>query len=371
MNLYCANPSAQFNRHQNEIEVAVQKVLRGNRYILGEEVEAFESEFAQFIGVRYAIGVANGTDALEIAMRALGIGVGDEVITVSHTAVATVASIEATGATAVLVDVDSGLYTLNPSLLEGARSSKSRAVIAVHLYGQAADLEAIGGFCKRNGLFLIEDVSQAHGARWMDRRLGSIGDIACFSCYPTKNLGAIGDAGIIVTNDHDLGVRAKMIREYGWRDRYISEIVGRNSRLDEVQAAILRIKLRHLDEDNNKRQELAGRYLASLQGINIQLPVASKFGDHIYHLFVICTSRRDELLRYLVSRHIYAGIHYPVPVHLQPAYKNRVITKSKMDVTEKLSLEVVSLPLYPEIGIQSIERVSKVLLEFFSENNDC
>lgn len=245
----CANPAAQFHSYQDEIEAAVLKVLRSNRYILGEEVEALEGGFADYIGAHSAIGVANGTDALEIAIRALDIGPGDEVITVSHTAVATVAAIEAAGAIPVLVDVDPIFYTLNPAQLQEVLTPKTRAVIAIHLYGQAADLDTIGKFCSENDLSLIEDASQAHGAKWKGKRLGSIGRIGCFSCYPTKNLGAIGDAGLVTTNDEKLAHKVRMLREYGWRERYVSDLVGRNSRLDELQAAILRIKLRHLDAD--------------------------------------------------------------------------------------------------------------------------
>ena len=225
--VFCANPAAQFHSYQDEIEAAVLKVLRSNRYILGAEVEALENEFADYIGAHSAIGVANGTDALEIAIRALDIGPGDEVITVSHTAVATVAAIEAAGAAPVLVDVDPTFYTLNSAQLQEVLTHKTKAVIAVHLYGQAADLDAIGQFCTENKLFLIEDVSQAHGAILKGERLGSIGHIACFSCYPTKNLGAIGDAGLITTHDAKLGNKVRMLREYGWQSRYISDIVGR------------------------------------------------------------------------------------------------------------------------------------------------
>lgn len=365
MSIFCANPAAQFQSYQNEIEDAVLRVLRKNRFILGDEVEAFEAEFAEFIGVQCAIGVGNGTDALEIAIRALGLGVGDEIITVSHTAVATVAAIEASGATAVLVDVDPNLYTLDASQLVKAKSPKTKAVIAVHLYGQAADLDAIGNFCASNNLFLIEDVSQAHGAKWKNRRLGSIGHIACFSCYPTKNLGAIGDAGIVVTNDKELGAITRMIREYGWRDRYLSEVVGRNSRLDELQAAILRIKLRNLDADNKKRQKLAKIYSLSLGIEAIQTPLTREHCDHVYHLYVIQTPERDQLMTYLKEHDVFAGIHYPIPVHLQQAYKSRIITKSNMVATEALSSRVLSLPIYPELGSDSVERVSGLIHDFF------
>ena len=365
--ILCANPAAQFHSYQDEIEAAVLKVLRSNRYILGEEVEALEREFADYIGVHSAIGVANGTDALEIAIRALDIGPGDEVITVSHTAVATVAAIEAAGATAVLVDVDPLYYTLNPEQLQEVVTPKTRAVIAVHIYGQAADLDAIGQFCAENKLFLIEDVSQAHGAKWKGKRLGSIGHIACFSCYPTKNLGAIGDAGLIATNDAKLGTKVRMLREYGWQHRYVSDLVGRNSRLDELQAAILRIKLRHLDKDNAKRQQIAAEYSKLLTGQAMQLPSTRNNAEPVFHLYVIRTIKRNELIEYLKTLDIQAGIHYPMPIHLQPAYKNRVRTAANMRVTEMLADEVLSLPMYPELMSQDVSTVIKAINSYITQ----
>ena len=363
--IHCANPSAQFHSYQDEIEGAVLRVLRSNRYILGEEVEALENEFAEYIGAHAAVGVANGTDALEIAVRALDIGPGDEVISISHTAVATVAAIEAAGATPVLVDVDPVFYTLNPAQLQEVLSPKTKAVIAVHLYGQAADLDAIGQFCTENKLYLIEDVSQAHGAKWKGKRLGSIGHIACFSCYPTKNLGAIGDAGLITTNDAKLGNKVRMLREYGWKNRYISDVVGRNSRLDELQAAILRIKLRHLDADNGRRQQLAARYSSELAGQALQLPQTRTNAEHVFHLYVIRTGHRQSLIEHLKRHDIQPGIHYPMPVHLQPAYYNRIRTAAGMSVTELLAAEVLSLPLYPECPATDIARVIDAVTSHF------
>ena len=361
--IICANPSAQFISYQDEIEAAVLKVLRSNRYILGLEVEALESEFADYIGVHSAIGVANGTDALEIAIRALDIGPGDEVITVSHTAVATVAAIEAAGAIPVLVDVDPIFYTLNPAQLQEVLTPKTKAVIAVHLYGQVADLDSIGQFCIENKLFLIEDASQAHGAKWKGRRVGSVGHIGCFSCYPTKNLGAIGDAGLITTNDVNLCNKVRMLREYGWRNRYVSDIVGRNSRLDELQAAILRIKLRHLDVDNGKRQQLAAQYSKQLTGKALQLPGIRENAVQVFHLYVIRTANRHKLIEHLEENDIQAGIHYPMPVHLQPAYKTRIRTAPNMCITEKLAEEVLSLPMYPELSSADVARVIETIKE--------
>jgi dTDP-4-amino-4,6-dideoxygalactose transaminase len=362
--ILCANPSAQFESYQTEIEEAVLAVIRGNRYVLGEEVALLEREFADYIGTTSAIGVANGTDAIELALRALGVGFGDEVITVSHTAVATIAAIEATGADAVLVDVESEYYTLNPEQLKEVFSGKTRAIIAVHLYGQSANLDAITDFCQKNKVFLIEDASQAHGAKYKSKRLGSIGDIGCFSCYPTKNLGAIGDAGLITTNDTDLATKVRMLREYGWNNR-ISEFAGRNSRLDEIQAAILRIKLKHLDSDNEKRRQLAQYYTANLPESQVSLPVVRANVESVFHLFVLQVKQRQELLKYLLSNGIQAGVHYPVPVHLQPAYKGRISIASDMSVTEGLTDRIISLPMYPELSMQDAEKITNTIKSFF------
>jgi dTDP-4-amino-4,6-dideoxygalactose transaminase len=359
--ILCANPLAQFEAHQKEIEAAIAGAIRGNRYILGPEVEAFEREFAEYIGVGYGIGVANGTDALEIALRGLGIGDGDEVITVSHTAVATVAAIESAGAVPVLVDVGPRYYTMDPAQLEEVVTERTRAVIAVHLYGQAADLDAIGGFCRKHDLILIEDVSQAHGARWRGKRLGSIGRVACYSCYPTKNLGAIGDGGIITTDDGELAKRIRMLREYGWEQRYISDIPGRNSRLDELQAAILRVKLRHLDADNERRRSLAAIYTDALRDSHLGLPETRTDAEHAFHLYVVKTSRRKEVIARLKDRDIHPGIHYPVPIHCQPAYRGRILTAASMRVTENLAGEVLSLPMYPELGNEDVGAVINAL----------
>jgi len=366
--ILCANPSAQFYSYQTEIEEAVLAVMRGNRYVLGDEVSLLEQEFADYIGTASAIGVANGTDAIELALRALDVGVGDEVITVSHTAVATVAAIEAAGAKPVLVDVDPLFYTLNPSQLEEVITPNTKAIIAVHLYGQAADMDSLVNFCKHHEIFLIEDAAQAHGAKYKGERLGSIGDIGCFSCYPTKNLGAIGDAGLITINNTDLAIKVKMLREYGWDDR-ISKYAGRNSRLDEIQAAILRIKLKYLDADNAKRVRLAEFYTEQLSDLPIQLPVTRLEAEHVFHLFVLQVEERQELIDYLKDEGIQAGVHYPVPVHLQPAYQDRFLSANDMGITEKLTKRIISLPIYPELSMSDAERIVRTLKHFFNIPN--
>lgn len=361
----CANPSIQFYSYQAEIEEAVLRVLRSNRYIHGPEVNALEQEFATYIGTKHAVGVANGTDALELALRALDLKPGDEVITVSHTAVATVSAIEAAGFVPILVDVEPEFFTLNPVQLTEVLSSRTRAVIAVHLYGQAADLDEIGAFCKQHNLVLIEDCSQAHGAKWHGKRVGSIGHIGCFSCYPTKNLGAVGDAGLVTTSDDNLNCKIRSLRQYGWQQPFISDIPGRNSRLDELQAAILRIKLRHLDNDNQKRRDLAAQYTSLLSDV-VRTPTNRPGAEHVFHLYVVRTYCRQELMAHMKLQEIYPGIHYPVPVHLQPAYRGRVRIADSIQVSELLAQEVLSLPLYPELGVDLVSRVAETLKKFLA-----
>lgn len=365
--ILCANPSAQFASYQAEIEDAVLSVIRGNSYILGKEVESLEKDFAAYIGTSNAVGVANGTDAIELALRALDVGSDDEVITVSHTAVATVAAIEASGAKAVLVDVDPITYTLNPLQLSEAYSEKTKAVIVVHLYGHSADIDAILKFCNTHKLFLIEDVSQAHGAKYKGARLGSYGDIGCFSCYPTKNLGAIGDAGLVVTNRPNLAKKLRMLREYGWNNR-VSEYAGRNSRLDELQAAILRIKLKYLDKDNKKRMDIASYYLHELSNLPLELPKIKFNVDHVFHLFVVQSDVRSQIIEYLRNYSIHAGIHYPVPIHLQPYYKDNIKTVNDMQITENLANNILSLPIYPQLENYQTEKIVRVLKKFFELN---
>jgi dTDP-4-amino-4,6-dideoxygalactose transaminase len=312
-------------------------------------LEALETEFAAYIGTRHAVGVANGTDAIELAVRALDLAPGDEVITVSHTAVATVAAIECAGAVPVLVDIDAEHFTIDPSLLEGALTDRTRAVVAVHIYGQAADLTALGAFCEKHNLYLIEDTAQAHGATYFGKRLGSIGHIGCFSFYPTKNLGALGDAGMVTTNSDVFSDRLQKLRQYGWRDRYISEFAGRNSRLDEIQAAVLRVKLPYLDADNLARQRIADIYDRHLHPAIVR-PLRRADAGHVFHLYVVRVKDREKIMQGLQAAGIFAGIHYPMPVHKQAAYAGRIRCGSSMAVSERVAGEILSLPLYPELG---------------------
>lgn len=362
--ILCGNPREQYLAHQSEIDAAIARVLAKGWYILGEEVRAFESEFAAYVGVRHGVGVGSGTDALHLALAACDIGAGDEVITVSHTAVATVAAIEMAGATPVLVDVEPAFFTLDPDKLEAVITPRTKAIIPVHLYGQPADLDRIVDVAGRNNLRVIEDCSQAHGAIYKGARVGSFGDIGCFSFYPTKNLGAIGDGGLLVTDDTALAERARLLREYGWAERYVSNISGWNSRLDELQAAILRVKLPHLDEDNAARARIAHRYADALSDCGMILPTKRAQSTHVFHLFVIRSERRDELQNFLAERGVGALVHYRVPVHWQPAYQERLPGCQNLKNTETISAEILSLPIYPELDDGQIDSVIAAVKSF-------
>ncbi len=364
--ILCANPKAQYLSYEKEINNALLEVLRSNRYVLSEQVKNLEDAFAKYIGVSHAIGVANGTDAIEIALRAMGIGHGDKVITVSHSAVATVAGIEATGASAVVVDIEEDFFTMDATLLEGAFSADVKAVVAVHIYGQPSNIKEIKKFCVEKNIFLIEDTAQAHGAKFHGACLGSIGDISSFSCYPTKNLGALGDGGLIVTNNDGFAERIRLIREFGWKDR-ISTIKGRNSRLDEIQAAVLNVKLPHLDADNQKRRNLATIY-DQLNCEEFITPTRRSNCEHVFHLYVCKTKRRNEMIKFLNERNIFPGIHYVQPIHLQPAYSTNIELGSGLAVTESICNEIISLPMYPELAEADAELVCLSIREFFQQS---
>jgi dTDP-4-amino-4,6-dideoxygalactose transaminase len=363
--ILCADPRAQYLAHKTEIDHAIARVLDGGRYILGEESRLFEREFAAYVGVGHAIGVGSGTEALHVALAALGVGSGDEVITVSHTAVATVAAIELAGATPVLVDIDPAYYTIDPERLELAITPRTKAIIAVHLYGQPADLGEIMAIARRHDIRVIEDCAQAHGARYGERVVGSLGDVACFSFYPTKNLGALGDGGLVATDDAELANRARLTREYGWKERYISQIAGWNSRLDELQAAVLRVKLRALDADNARRVALAKGYDQMLSDAGVELPVRRSGATHAFHLYVVRSPRRDALQEFLRSRDVGALVHYPVPIHLQPAYRDSLrIHEGALPETERAASQVLSLPMYPELTTDRQAHVAAAVKAF-------
>lgn len=360
-----ANPGASYQAQRAEIDAAVARVLERGRYILGEEVAAFEAEFAAYLGVNHAVGVANGTDAVELCLRACGIGPGQAVIAPSHTAVATIAAIERAGARPALVDIASFVdYTISPRRVDAIFTERRNfngcqpaAVIAVHLYGHPADMPAILEIARRYGLRVIEDCAQSHGARLDGKRTGTFGDLAAFSFYPTKNLGAFGDGGLVATSDLQLAARVRALREYGWQERRTSAFPGVNSRLDEIQAAILRVKLPRLDADNERSREIARRYTAALQPTGVVVPETLRKAEHVFHQYVIRTEDRDDLRRFLEQHHIGTAIHYPVPVHLQPAYRDRELKAGDCSQTETLCDEIVSLPIFPQLTDAQVDRV--------------
>jgi dTDP-4-amino-4,6-dideoxygalactose transaminase len=364
-----ANPKAGLDEKRDRIDSAIRRVLDSGWLILGKEVSSFENEFASWLGLAHTLGVASGTDAIELGLRTLGIGAGDEVITVSHTAVATVVAIEKTGASAVLVDIDPKTFTIDATKIEKRITSKTKVILPVHLYGQCADLSAILAIAKKYHLKVLEDCAQAHGATYHGKKAGTFGDIASYSFYPTKNLGALGDGGAIGTSDPSLFEKAKLIREYGWKDKYISSLCGMNSRLDELQAAVLRVKLDDLTRDNARRVVLAKRYNEAFANSSMILPVESSQGEHVYHLYVVRSKKRNELQTFLKSKQIVALIHYPTPIHLQPAYLGRLAGHDELPETERASKEVLSLPMYPELKTEEQDQVIAAILEF-EKNHD-
>lgn len=369
-----ANPGAAYQAAKEPLLNAVRDVLESGWYILGEQVELFEKRFAAWCGVAQGVGCASGTDAIELMLRALGAGPGQVVFTVSHTAVATVAAVERAGATAWLVDVDDASLTMSSvSLRQAVDECLSRrpdlepwAVLPVHVYGQPADMDALAAVATRHGLALLEDCAQSHGARYQARRTGGLGRAGAFSLYPTKNLGAFGDAGIVLTNDETLADAMRVVRQYGWRERYISAVPGINSRLDPLQAAMLMVRLESLEADNAARRRLAALYdellenipHAAERGLHIHHPEGDV--EHVYHQYVVRTDRRESLRRFLAEQGIGTAIHYPVPVHLQPAYadRNRMpVTGGSLPTTERAASEVLSLPMYPQLEEADVRAV--------------
>ncbi len=362
---------AGYRARRAEIDAAVSRVLASGWYILGAEVAAFEREFAEWLGIAGAVGVANGTDALALALRALDIGPGCSVVTVSHTAVATVAAIEMVGATPILVDIDPRTYCLDPDELAavvdrwrdgGDGVPPIRAVVPVHIYGHPADMTRILPIARGAGLRVVEDCAQAHGATLRGARVGTLGDAAAFSLYPTKNLGALGDGGAVVTGDPELRERIVALRQYGWRERYVSAIPGVNSRLDEVQAAILRVRLRDLDARNARRREIALRFDCALAGTGLAAPPVELDAVHVYHQYVLRTPGRNAFRAALAARGIDTAIHYPVPVHLQQAYAGRIpLGPAECARTAAAADEIVSLPMFPELTDAQVDRVCAAL----------
>jgi dTDP-4-amino-4,6-dideoxygalactose transaminase len=356
---------SQYAKLKPEVDAAIQAVCANASFILGRDVEEFEDEFAAFSESKYCVGVASGCDAILWALRASGIGPGDEVITATNSYIATALGITAAGATPVLVDCNEDDYLINVDEVEAAITPRTKSIMPVHLYGQAADIERIGQLALTYNLVVLEDAAQAHESSYQGRRCGSLGKAGCFSFFPGKNLGAYGDGGAVTTDDEQFAQRVRMLRNYGQSQKYHHDVAGWNSRLDTLQAAVLRIKLRYLSEWNKLRRIRAEQYRSELAGLPLVLPVENEGNYHVYHLFVVRTSQRDDLMRYLADREIFCGIHYPIPIHRQKAYADFNIPDERFPVANRLSSELLSLPIFPEITEDQVSFVCDNIRSYF------
>jgi len=360
---------AQYEIYKEEIDEAVSKVISNTAFVGGPFVKSFEENFATFCGTKFAIGVANGTCALFLALIALDIEPGDEIIVPTNTFIATAEAVTAVGAKPVFVDVEPLTYNIDPDEIKKSITKKSRAIIPVHLYGQPADMESIQEIADTHHLEVIEDAAQAHEAQYGNKRVGGFGRLACFSFYPGKNLGAYGDAGAVVTNDERLFRKIAMLRDHGRKTKYYYEMPGFNMRMDGIQGAILDVKLRHLPKWNKARQNIAARYSALLENTpEIKTPQIARDRTHVFHLYVVETDKRDELKQHLNGQGIGSGIHYPVPLHLQPAYQHFNYREGDMPVSEKASQRILSLPIYPELSEENITRVVNAIKNFYNKD---
>lgn len=351
---------------KGEIDAAIHRVLDSGWYILGPEVDTCESAYAAYLGSAHAVGVANGLDALHLALRAMDVGPGDEVIVPSNTYIATWLAVSQCGATPVPVEPVEATFNLDPGLLEGAITPRTKVILPVHLYGQPADLDPVLAIARGNNLKVLEDAAQAHGARYKDARIGGHGDAVAWSFYPGKNLGALGDGGAVTTNDPELADRIKVLRNYGSRVKYVNETQGYNSRLDPIQAAVLEVKLRHLDDWNGRRTALAGRYSAALAGSPYGLPHVPDWADPAWHLYVIRTPRRDAVQAHLAARGVGTLVHYPIPPHLQRAYAGLGHGRGRFPIAEAMADDVLSLPMGPHLAFEDQDQVIAALLDFKS-----
>ena len=347
-----------------QFDRAIREVIDSSAFAGGPFVEGFEEEFAAYCGSEYAIGVGNGTDALWLTLLALGIGPGDEVITVPNTFIATAEAITYCNARPVFVDVDENTFTMNPAELNKVLTAKTKAIIPVHLFGQPADMDPILEFARAHGLFVIEDAAQAHGAEYRGRKAGTLGDAGCFSFYPGKNLGAFGEAGAVVTNNVELQEKIQVLRDHGQTQKYYHTLVGWNCRMDGIQAAILSIKLRHLEEANRLRRERALQYHQAFRRIEaVATPFEADYAQHVYHVYAIRVQERDEVRRYLEEKGIGCGVHYPIPIHLQEAYRSRGYAAGAFPIAESLAEEFLSLPMFPELTEEQAEYVANCVSE--------
>lgn len=352
-----------FYKYQEEFEKKAVEVLRSGWYVLGNEVRNFEQEFADYLGVRHCVGLASGLDALWIAFRVLGIGKGDEVIVQGNTYIASVMGITINGATPVFVEPDE-FYNIDAEKIEAKITSKTKAILVVHLYGQASNMAPIVQLCKRYNLKLVEDCAQSHGAKFNGQMTGTFGDIGCFSFYPSKNLGAFGDAGAIVTNNNEIAEKVRVFRNYGSEKRYYNKVIGANSRLDEMQAGLLRVRLSHIDELAEEKRKICERYQNEIHNDKIILPKIRSGATHIWHQFVIRSEKRNELMKYLDNKGIGTIIHYPIPPHLSEAYRYLKITKGMLPITEKYADSVLSIPLYNGLLREEQDYVIEVINSF-------
>ena len=365
MKIQLADLRTQYLSIQNEIDNAIKTVIDQTDFISGKEVSAFEENFSRFLQVKGTIGVASGTAALQLALLAVGIQPSDEIITTAHTFAATAEAIVHVGGIPIFVDIDPDTYLIDPEKIEEAITSKTKAIIPVHLYGLPAEMARITEIAQKHHLFVIEDAAQAHGAKYHGKACGSLGDLACFSFYPGKNLGAFGDAGAVSGNTDELLDKVKKLRDHGRTDKYMHEIIGYGERLDTLQAAILDIKLKYLADWNHLRQLHAKQYTELLSGLPIILPYVPDGLEHVYHQFVIRTDKRDSLLKFLKANEIGVGIHYPIPLHKQPAFKDYVKQGFSLPVTEKVVQEIISIPIYPELTESKIEFIVSKIISFF------
>jgi dTDP-4-amino-4,6-dideoxygalactose transaminase len=353
---------AQYRSIKEEVDRAVLSVLESSQFVLGPEVAAFEDEFAAFSGAQHGIAVNSGTSALHLALLAAGVGPGDEVVTVPFTFVATVAAIRYIGAKPVFVDIDPRSFTMDPEAFSGAITHRTKAVLPVHLYGQPADMDPIAAIARRHGVAVIEDSAQAHGAEYKGRRAGSLGDLACFSFYPGKNLGAYGEGGIVITNDAEQARKIRMMRDWGQEQRYHHVLPGFNYRMEGIQGAVLRVKLRHLQAWTDARRQRAQAYDALLEGSAVTPPPEMPYARHAYHIYAVRSGSRDVLQQRLLERGVHTGLHYPIPVHLQPVHADLGYRSGQFPHSEAAAGEVLSLPLFPELPLSDVERVAEALV---------
>lgn len=355
----------QYRSIEPEIKKAIEEIFEQSAFISGKPLLDFEKAFAEYCGAEYAVGVSSGTSALYLALSAYGVKQGDEVITVPNTFIATAEAISEAGARPVFVDIEPVTYTIDVLKIENAITKKTKAIIPVHIYGHPAEMDGVISIAKKHGLRVIEDAAQSHGAQYKGKKAGTLGDAGCFSFYPGKNLGAYGDAGAVVTNDAKFSDTVSLLRDHGRKEKYLHEIRGFNHRLDTLQARLLNVKLKHLNDWNKKRQQIAAWYRVFLKDTPLNLPGESRDSSHVYHLFVIETDVRDSLKKYLQEKGISTGIHYPMPLHLQPAYAFLGYKEGDFPVTEKASRRILSLPMFPELEEKQVEYICGNIKEFF------